>query len=90
MANAEHRSHSIDEGLYSRQLYVLGHEAMRRMAGSDVLVWGLRGLGVEVAKNVILAGVKSVTIYDEGAVEIVDLSAQVHPHAQMYFASIFW
>ena len=23
----------IDEGLYSRQLYVLGHDAMRRMAG---------------------------------------------------------
>lgn len=46
------------------------------MACSDVLVWGLRGLGIEVAKNVILAGVKSVTIYDKGAVEIQDLSAQ--------------
>lgn len=44
----------IDEGLYSRQLYVLGHEAMRRMATSDVLISGLGGLGVEVAKNVIL------------------------------------
>lgn len=44
----------IDEGLYSRQLYVLGHDAMRRMASSDVLISGLGGLGVEVAKNVIL------------------------------------
>ena len=27
----------IDEALYSRQLYVLGHEAMRRMQQSTVL-----------------------------------------------------
>ena len=28
----------IDEGLYSRQLYVLGHEAMRKMVVSNVLI----------------------------------------------------
>lgn len=66
----------IDEGLYSRQLYVLGHEAMRRMASSDVLVCGVRGLGVEIAKNVILGGVKSVTVYDTGVCELADLSSQ--------------
>ena len=38
----------IDESLYSRQLYVLGHEAMKRMGASHVLVAGLRGLGVEI------------------------------------------
>ena len=38
----------IDESLYSRQLYVLGHEAMKRMGSSHVLVAGLRGLGVEI------------------------------------------
>lgn len=38
----------IDESLYSRQLYVLGHEAMKRMSSSHVLIAGLRGLGVEI------------------------------------------
>ena len=38
----------IDEGLYSRQLYVLGHAAMQRMAASNVLIVGLGGLGVEI------------------------------------------
>lgn len=38
----------IDESLYSRQLYVLGHEAMRRMGSSHVLIAGLKGLGVEI------------------------------------------
>ncbi len=40
----------IDDSLYSRQLYVLGHEAMRRMGASHVLVAGLRGLGVEIGR----------------------------------------
>ena len=38
----------IDESLYSRQLYVLGHEAMKRMSSSNVLIVGLKGLGVEI------------------------------------------
>lgn len=66
----------IDEGLYSRQLYVLGHEAMRKMVVSNVLIAGLKGLGVEVAKNVVLAGVKSVTLYDPDSVELKHLSSQ--------------
>ncbi|NXD32169.1 UBA1 enzyme, partial [Spelaeornis formosus] len=67
---------SIDEGLYSRQLYVLGHEAMKKMATSNVLIVGLKGLGVEIAKNVALAGVKSVTVYDPTPTEIADLGTQ--------------
>ena len=58
----------IDESLYSRQLYVLGHEAMKKMQSSDVLISGMGGLGVEIAKNVILGGVKSVTLHDTAKV----------------------
>ena len=58
--------------------YVLGHEAMRRMASSDVLISGMGGLGIEIAKNVILGGVKSVTIHDEHKCQISDLSSQYY------------
>lgn len=68
----------IDEGLYSRQLYVLGHDAMRRMASSDVLISGLGGLGVEIAKNVILGGVKSVTLHDNAVCQVSDLGSQFY------------
>ncbi|KAL4149161.1 hypothetical protein QTP88_003164 [Uroleucon formosanum] len=68
----------IDEGLYSRQLYVLGHDAMRKMATSDVLISGLGGLGVEIAKNVILGGVKSVTLHDSVVCTYSDLSSQFY------------
>ncbi|XP_014218818.1 ubiquitin-like modifier-activating enzyme 1 [Copidosoma floridanum] len=68
----------IDEGLYSRQLYVLGHDAMRRMANSDVLISGLGGLGVEISKNIILGGVKSVTLHDDAVCKIADLGSQFY------------
>ncbi|KAI9471280.1 E1 ubiquitin-activating protein [Coemansia sp. RSA 989] len=75
-------SSEIDEGLYSRQLYVLGVEAMKRMGASNVLIVGLKGLGCEIAKNVVLAGVKSVTLYDPSPVEISDLSSQFFLHQE--------
>lgn len=56
---------------------MIDHDAMRRMGKADVLIAGMRGLGVEIAKNVILAGVRSVTIQDEGVVQWRDLSSQV-------------
>ncbi|XP_040891055.1 ubiquitin-like modifier-activating enzyme 1 [Toxotes jaculatrix] len=66
----------IDEGFYSRQLYVLGRDAMQLMGTANVLIAGMRGLGVEIAKNVILSGVKSVTVQDEGCTAWIDLSSQ--------------
>lgn len=66
----------IDESLYSRQIYVLGKEAMLKMASSNVLIIGLKGLGLEISKNVALAGVKSLSIYDPNPVTLQDLSSQ--------------
>lgn len=67
---------AIDEGLYLRQLYVLGKEAMLKMQNANVLVIGVNGLGAEIAKNVALAGVKSLSVYDPATVTVLDLSSQ--------------
>lgn len=75
-------NNEIDESLYSRQLYVLGHEAMKRMGASNVLIVGLKGLGVEIAKNIALAGVKSLTLYDPAPAAISDLSSQFFLHPE--------
>ncbi|XP_059462488.1 ubiquitin-activating enzyme E1 2-like isoform X2 [Corylus avellana] len=74
MALGNGNSPDIDEDLHSRQLAVYGRETMRRLFASNVLVSGMQGLGAEIAKNLILAGVKSVTLHDEGVVELWDLS----------------
>ncbi|KAJ4704364.1 Ubiquitin activating enzyme E1 [Melia azedarach] len=65
----------IDEDLHSRQLAVYGRETMKRLFASNILISGMQGLGVEIAKNLVLAGVKSVTLHDEGVVEVWDLSS---------------
>ncbi|RHY80018.1 hypothetical protein DYB26_003579 [Aphanomyces astaci] len=71
-------SGGIDESLYSRQLYVMGHEAQRRMGESNVLIVNVDGLGVEIAKNIVLAGVRSVTLFDDAPATFLDLSAQFY------------
>ena len=45
---------AIDESLYSRQLYVMGHEAQRKLSTSKVLMIGMNGVACEAAKNIIL------------------------------------
>ncbi|KAL3334041.1 hypothetical protein AABB24_030682 [Solanum stoloniferum] len=75
MAFDDGNPHDIDEDLHSRQLAVYGRETMRRLFASNVLVSGIQGLGAEIAKNLILAGVKSVTLHDEGEVQLWDLSS---------------
>jgi len=68
----------LDLDLYSRQLYVLGLETLVALSKLNVLVSGIRGLGVEIAKNLILAGPRTVTIHDDGLVDSYDLSAQFY------------
>jgi hypothetical protein len=56
----------------------MGKEAMHQLASAHVLISGMRGLGVEIAKNIILGGAKSVIIHDCGKVDYTDLSSQVN------------
>ncbi len=39
---------TIDEDLYNRSLYVLGHEALQKMAQANIFISGIGGLGVEI------------------------------------------
>jgi ubiquitin-activating enzyme E1-like protein 2 len=66
----------IDDSLYSRQRYVLGDSAMHCLARSRVLLYGLGGLGAEIAKNLALAGVKSITLQDSELCTYEDLGTQ--------------
>lgn len=68
----------VDEKLYSRQLYVMGHEAQRRMMSSKTLLIGVSGLGVEIAKNLILAGISSISLLDPGAPTSFDIGSNFY------------
>ena len=46
------------------QIRLWGLDAQKRLRAARILVAGMRGLGNEVAKNLVLAGVNSMTILD--------------------------
>ena len=54
---------------------------MNEIKNNSILISGMNGLGVEIAKNIILGGVKSVTIHDDVLVSYDDLASQV----KLYF-----
>lgn len=60
--------------LYDRQIRLWGIDSQKRLRQARILLVGLSGIGVEVAKNVILAGVKSLTLMDDVVVTNEDVS----------------
>jgi ubiquitin-activating enzyme E1 len=68
----------IDTDLYSRQIGTFGMETMGKLIKMRVVIVGLRGLGVEVAKNLILAGPKSVSLFDPDLTQLNDLGANFY------------
>src|SRR3989338_777124 len=64
--------------LLSRQLYTVGAEAQKKCAECDVLLVGLTGLGLELAKNLTLSGVRSITLVDDSPIQWTDLSSMFY------------
>ncbi|XP_060204382.1 SUMO-activating enzyme subunit 1B-1-like isoform X1 [Lycium barbarum] len=54
-----------ETAIYDRQIRVWGVDAQRRLSKSNVFVSGLKGTSVEFCKNIILAGVGSLTLNDD-------------------------
>lgn len=55
-----------DENLYSRQLYEIGRESMNKMVKGNILVScydNFSGLGTEIVKNILLAGIRNVSLH---------------------------
>ena len=68
----------IDMNLYSRAIGTFGLETMSKLIKLKVGIVGLRGNGVETAKNLILAGPHTVVLYDDTITAIEDLSANFY------------
>lgn len=62
--------------LYDRQIRLWGLDSQKRLRAARILIAGVNGLGAEIAKNIILAGVKSVTLLDDQVVSESDFCSQ--------------
>ena len=61
---------------WSRYIGAVGMDAVAKQNKSLVFLSGAGGLGIEIAKNVVLSGCKEFTIQDTKLVELTDLSNQ--------------
>jgi len=68
---------SADEiALYDRQIRLWGVQAQERIRTANILLVSIKALANEVAKNLVLAGIGSLTIIDNEAVTDDDLGSQ--------------
>ncbi|KAL3488902.1 hypothetical protein BJX62DRAFT_168259 [Aspergillus germanicus] len=78
MVNMETQdSISADEiALYDRQIRLWGVQAQEKLRSANILLITFKALANEVAKNLVLAGIGSLTIVDDAIVTEEDLGAQ--------------
>ncbi|ORY70079.1 uncharacterized protein BCR38DRAFT_361630 [Pseudomassariella vexata] len=68
---------SADEiALYDRQIRLWGMKAQKRIQSANVLLITMKALANEIAKNLVLAGIGSLTVVDDQIVTEGDLGAQ--------------
>jgi ubiquitin-activating enzyme E1 len=60
---------------FSRQNAALGAETTQKLSKMRVIIYGLRGIGAETAKNLALQGIGGITLVDSSPVELRDLGS---------------
>ena len=68
-------NNNIDKNFYSRQIGTYGLGTQIKIMQMKIFIYGMRGVGIETAKNLVLAGPNSITIFDPNPSKINDLSS---------------
>ncbi|KAI0389005.1 hypothetical protein F5Y17DRAFT_163902 [Xylariaceae sp. FL0594] len=74
---SNHQTMSAEEiALYDRQIRLWGMQAQQKIQAANILLITMKALANEIAKNLVLAGIGSLTIIDDQLVTEADLGAQ--------------
>ncbi len=76
-AKATEEDTKVKEDL-SRMKGAYGERMIKKLKGMKIAVFGLRGVGIEAAKNLLLAGPHTVVVHDDETVQIEDLGANFY------------
>ena len=68
------QKNKIDENRQSRSIATFGLENLKKFSNLNVFIYGINGISLEAAKNLILTGIKSLTIFDDEISKSEDLS----------------
>ncbi|CAG9823641.1 unnamed protein product [Phaedon cochleariae] len=66
--NKDKQLSAVEAELYDRQIRLWGIESQEKLRAANVLLINIRALGSEIAKNILLSGINSLTILDDGMV----------------------
>lgn len=72
------KNDTIDHDKWSRQIRTYGIEITKILSKLKILIIGLRGYGVEIAKNIILSNQNKVSIFDDQICKINDLGCNYY------------
>ncbi|CAN6371986.1 unnamed protein product, partial [Urochloa humidicola] len=86
VGGAEGELTAQETALYDRQIRVWGVDAQKRLSKAHVLVCGMNGTTIEFCKNIVLAGVGSLSLMDDHIVTEDDLNANflIPPDESIY------
>ena len=66
---------TIDHDKWSRQIRTYGIEITKILSQLKILLVGLRGYGIEIAKNIVLSNPNQISIFDDEICKINDLGS---------------
>ena len=59
---------ATDQAIFGRSELLLGSEAMERIAGKSVIIFGVGGVGSWCAESLVRSGIRRLTIVDSDCV----------------------
>ena len=74
--NKKEINDNIIKDRWSRYIGAMGIESVKKQSNANVFLSGAGGLGIEIAKNIVLSGCKEFVIHDTKKVNSFDLSSQ--------------
>jgi ubiquitin-activating enzyme E1 len=69
-----------DLEVFSRQQLVIGKHGLDKLLSSTLYIVGADGLGAELAKNCLLAGISQLFLCDNQPITDIDISTNVSLH----------
>lgn len=64
---------------WSRYIGAMGIDAVAKQSKCSVFLAGMGSLGVEIAKNIVMSGIKRLTIHDSKLTTFTDLAGNSYP-----------
>lgn len=67
----------MSEGIFDRTMRLVGEEAMERISGAKVIIFGIGGVGSWVAESLVRTGVRHVALVDADTVDTTNVNRQM-------------